>query len=217
MDNNALFISIVLFTAAICVLIGVAIFLVKQSEVMSRQNRILEKKLIRMTKFAFHDDLTGIFNRRYLEKIVEKENARVKHENNNQSIQTIFFDLDGFKFINDTYGHGAGDETLIDVARFVSSILRPHDIFARYGGDEFVILFQEKNIEFAKRKAEEIITLIEAIDTGYLNAKLSASIGVSESKKDNILDNPIKAADAAMYVAKKAGKGCVRVYNKSMS
>lgn len=93
--------------------------------------------------FASHDGLTGLYNRRSFEKLFEKEMHRSKRYS--YPLSVVLFDIDDFKKINDVYGHIVGDEVLIGISILVSKIIRDSDIVARWGGEEFIIIFPESD------------------------------------------------------------------------
>lgn len=165
----------------------------------------------RMEQMAAYDDLTKIYNRRYFfRKATEAFDGAVAAKEN---VRVIMFDLDGFKDINDIYGHQAGDSILAQLAKLVASLLRDTDVFARYGGEEFII-FQKGIDELTARATDRKIC--EAI-SGHAflyqrrNIKVTGSFGVAGSKGpvNKPLERYIKEADDAMYVSKIAGKNQV--------
>ncbi len=124
----------------------------------------------------------------------------------------FFIDLDGFKNVNDTWGHAVGDQLLAEVARRMSVLLRKTDTLARFGGDEFVAAMGNlRNKDTAQELASK---LIEEISRPFIfngtNIKVGASVGISyypDDAKD--LDSLLKLADQAMYDAKQSGKNCI--------
>ncbi|MCT8988562.1 GGDEF domain-containing protein [Shewanella phaeophyticola] len=152
---------------------------------------------------ANHDHVTGLANRMSIRNTIQQ---RIDAK---QPFSLLFIDLDGFKQINDTYGHGVGDSLLTRIGQNVSSSLEIGDIFARYGGDEFVLLLQHDNqCDIVNRKAKRVLELIKQsyqINGHQLN--VSACIGVAQyDGTDNDTDSLIHLADVAMYQAKNAGK-----------
>lgn len=165
------------------------------------------KEMERLEYLAHHDPLTGLANRSkfnfVLEKLVQRS-AYVRDE-----FAVLYLDLDGFKVINDTYGHDAGDEVLKVVAERMSSVTRHTDIIARLSGDEFVILINPANQTVVTRVSEHLLKSICA-SISYKGNTLSVGVsigvklvGLNERDADRIL----KSADTAMYQAKKSGKG----------
>jgi diguanylate cyclase (GGDEF)-like protein len=162
----------------------------------------------RIASLAYRDPLTGLANRTSLGPALEQAVERARRRG--FKLAGVFIDLDGFKQINDLYGHDAGDRCLIEVARRLRATVRASDVVARLGGDEFFVLLEEVQDEAA---VENVIRklLAEAVRPYDLpdgsQARLSASMGVSLFP-DNASDaaSLVKLADMAMYSAKQAGK-----------
>ncbi|MGP8306783.1 diguanylate cyclase domain-containing protein [Vibrio sp. YIC-376] len=165
------------------------------------------KEMERLEYLAHHDPLTGLANRSkfnfVLEELVQRS-AYVRDE-----FAVIYLDLDGFKAINDTYGHDAGDEVLKVVAERMTSVTRHSDLIARLSGDEFVILINPANQPVVTRVSEQ---LLKSICTSISYNGHTLSVGVSIGVKlvglnERDADRILKSADKAMYQAKKSGKG----------
>ncbi len=188
--------------------IGKATTLVKNTLNNIQQQQILLETL------ATTDQLTGIYNRRYFFDIANKELSRVKRHHTLCSL--LMLDIDYFKNINDRYGHNIGDEALKLFSKTISSLLRDNDIFARIGGEEFVILLLDTSQEQAFNKGLEIIKSIEKLSintdqNGLL--KFTVSIGVSSLNVDDIeIQCAISRADNALYKAKTQGRNKVVMY-----
>jgi diguanylate cyclase (GGDEF)-like protein len=175
-------------------------------------NRLLGKlsdKQAELEAMAFHDALTGLPNRKLLVDRMEQALARAKR--NRTRVALLFLDLDGFKVINDTHGHEAGDEALRQIARRLSELVRQADTLARLGGDEFVLLAPD--IEdpldgpvraLADKCVAAIARPIEWKGTAYT---LEVSIGIAVSSPGADPDSLLAAADKAMYEAKRKGHG----------
>lgn len=160
---------------------------------------------------ATHDTLTGLANRRMLTERLSHSLARA--ERTGHAVALLFIDLDGFKNVNDKYGHAAGDEVLTEVADRLREIARGTDFVARLGGDEFVILL-DTNVHPGSPSAlaERVFEILSppCRFTGG-EATVGASIGVAmHPPLSNLAADLIRRADAAMYEAKSAGKGVVR-------
>ncbi|MBN2794297.1 MAG: GGDEF domain-containing protein [Clostridia bacterium] len=124
----------------------------------------------------------------------------------------MLFDIDFFKRINDTHGHDAGDHALKQLAQLVSQNVRKSDIFARWGGEEFIILLSHTALTQAEQIAEKIRALVENSSLGYLK-DMTISIGLSEiTSTQGALVQIIDEADAAMYQAKNKGRNRVCVF-----
>ncbi|MDQ1520313.1 MAG: hypothetical protein QOI55_1386, partial [Actinomycetota bacterium] len=160
---------------------------------------------------ATHDDLTGLPNRVLFEDAAER--ALRHSERSQEPVALLFVDLDGFKSVNDNLGHDAGDALLSEVARRLEAGLRAGDVVARLGGDEFTALLPATDAETAAEVAER---LREALAHPILlpdgAVRVSACIGIAVSPEDaNDYKLLLKAADAAMYDAKRLGRDrCVR-------
>lgn len=166
--------------------------------------KLLSKQL---TYIAYTDSLTHIYNRRHFGSFLEAELSRVKRYGGTCSI--IFFDIDHFKKINDTYGHLIGDDVLSSLTNLVNCLNRNSDVFARYGGEEFIILTTETDLAGATTHAEKLRKKIEESQFDHIE-KLTCSFGVAEYIKDrDDVSTLIKRADAALYAAKTKGRNCV--------
>ncbi|MEA2050432.1 MAG: diguanylate cyclase [Campylobacterota bacterium] len=155
---------------------------------------------------ATHDALTQIYNRSYyFEKI---SNSIAQSKRYNTSFCVILFDIDHFKRFNDTYGHLKGDEVLVKVSSVVHSHVRASDTFARWGGEEFIILLEETGLSKAELIAEHFRKIIEGIDLDGLPT-ITCSFGVTQYKEDDTDNCLLKRADDALYQAKEAGRNVV--------
>ena len=120
----------------------------------------------------------------------------------------MFVDLDFFKQVNDRYGHLVGDEVLKNVASTISAKLRKSDVFARYGGEEFVVLMPGVSLAAACRAAEKIRHVVENQPMPSM-LKMTISIGITERKSNESLDDWLQRTDKAMYRAKENGRNCL--------
>ena len=158
------------------------------------------------------DDLTKLHNARYLRQFLLSEIRRARRYNS--IVAALFFDLDDFKLVNDVHGHLVGSHVLMEMATIILSSVRDTDVVARYGGDEFVVILPESNVESAAFVAERVRRKIErnAFTGGRgLKLQLTASFGVAIFPAHAQSPQQLVAnADAAMYEAKAAGKNCVR-------
>jgi len=175
----------------------------------------IERHLLqsRLANGALHDDLTGLPNRRYL---LEQLSAAFGSED--RSAGLLFVDLDRFKVINDSLGHEAGDQLLREVARRFRRTLRPADVVARVGGDEFVVLCPDLGeIDAVVRLASRLSqALIEPVDLPGVRVVVSASIGVVHAAGPADPAAVLQDADLAMYDAKQRGRNRVAVFHRSM-
>ena len=156
---------------------------------------------------AITDPLTGILNRRGLERWGQYEIDRAKRFNS--PLSAIFFDLDKFKEVNDTYGHDAGDDVLKQVVSCCLSVIRNIDIFSRVGGEEFLIILPETSLPIAIQVAERIRQSTE--DCKFLSnshqIKITISLGAVELNEDiDTLAELMTKADQYMYQSKQSGR-----------
>ncbi len=152
---------------------------------------------------AFHDPLTGLPNRWLFDRVLaEAASAR------SSRFAVLFVDLDGFKAVNDRHGHRAGDRALVAVSRRLANCVRPHDLLARRGGDEFTVLLREvAGRDGALAAANRIVEQLRAsIAVDGLRLTIAASVGIALSGDEPASgDELLAAADAAMYRAKQLG------------
>ena len=164
---------------------------------------------------AERDALTGLYNRhRFQEELARMLSGG---ERRRRRVALLFFDLDEFKHVNDTFGHRAGDALLIRVAGEVSAQVRRNEMFARLGGDEFAILAPDISDEEARAFAERIVRAIARIPFSFegKNLRLTCSLGVAiYPDHATTAEDLVAHADAAMYQAKEAGKNTWRMYRE---
>ena len=171
----------------------------------------------RLVHDAFHDALTGLPNRALFTDRVAQALRRIERDPG-RKCGVLFIDLDGFKLVNDSLGHAAGDELLVALARRLSALLRPGDTVARLGGDEFTILLDdvgdpEGAVQAADRVQEAIATPF------YLAGRelfLSTSIGICLNGRGTAPEELLRNADIAMYDAKRQGRSRSAVFDVSM-
>jgi len=179
-------------------------------------NEMTRRKQKYLFGLAHFDQLTGLPNRTLL---LDRLNQAISVSNRaSRAISLLFIDLDGFKPVNDEYGHATGDKLLKEVAERLLLCLREGDTAARLGGDEFVVILLESDLERAMTVAHRILgTLRVPYELGKKTISgISASIGVAEYPiHADELDSLLTAADNAMYVAKKNGKNQLAIYSPS--
>lgn len=158
---------------------------------------------------AFTDPLTQTRNRSAFNDTVRRE-IRLAHRTG-KHLSVIFLDIDHFKRINDNYGHQCGDLALASVAKWVKESIRSSDIVFRYGGEEFVVLLSETDLQGAELLAERIRKNIEnhIFAYGLDSIRLTVSLGASSLRGDDSLEDFINRADHAMYKAKQTGRNRV--------
>jgi diguanylate cyclase (GGDEF)-like protein len=159
---------------------------------------------------ASTDPLTGLLNRRAIEIAADRAFAESRHSH--QPLTAILIDLDGFKKINDSLGHQAGDVTLIAVARRLQQGLRKHDLLARLGGDEFVILLPGTSLATATEMAERLRVSVEELEIvyGHQRVTVNASFGLAQVESPAAdWDDLMMGCDKALYAVKNAGGNLV--------
>lgn len=180
---------------------------------VTRQLKLQEK----LKLLAYSDPLTGLYNRTYLMDSLTTAINRSTHSD--QNVLMFFMDLDRFKKINDTLGHKAGDELLCEVAMRLISVTRSTDVIARWGGDEFVILFTEAiNQAFVDSKAKEILNVMrEPLELEGRIISIPTSIGIATAQPGiTTAEQLVQQADIAMYSAKQGGRDNYRVFEAEM-
>lgn len=195
-------------------------------EVLARINAhiALRKQKIQLTQQAellkmisITDDLTGLFNRRHMNTILEREFGRSLRYGTDLSC--LLVDLDHFKVLNDTYGHSFGDVVLRVFSQGLARSIRGTDSAFRYGGEEFLILLPQTDINGAIRIAEHIKkrTENEVFESGNITAKVTLSGGISSfhQNKPRSSIEMITFADTALYASKKAGRNRMSVYGRA--
>ena len=165
---------------------------------------------------AERDPLTGLYNRHRFQH--ELTRTMMESERNQMQCAVMFFDLDEFKTINDSYGHRAGDALLIRVAGEISALVRRNEVLARLGGDEFAILLPAVRDD-AEALAERVVRAVAQIPFRFegQNLRLTASLGIAYYPSQAAdADELVAKADIAMYQAKQAGKNAWRVYRADL-
>ncbi|CAH1577755.1 Sensor domain-containing diguanylate cyclase [Vibrio rotiferianus] len=169
--------------------------------------KLLNENNQKLTWLAMYDPLTNLFNRRALIEHVHQE--FISKNDSDVSMSLVLIDLDHFKAINDTYGHDVGDLVLTHIAAFLTSNLRKQDIIARWGGEEFVVMLKDTSIVQGKEIANKLREQIMLEDFSPVKA-LSFSAGVATFNVGESFDELIARADKALYLAKNAGRNCVK-------
>lgn len=180
-------------------------------EQMSRTFRDRMEALAELKGLTYTDDLTGLYNQRYLELILDRELSLAKR--NSTQFSVLFLDLDHFKNVNDTHGHLIGSRLLFEVGQEIKRALRESDVCFRYGGDEFVVILSHTGLEDAVLVAERIRVQIEKkrfLAREDMDIRLTTSIGVASVPLHAVTKQQIlKVADEALYGVKKAVRNSV--------
>ena len=167
----------------------------------------IEEKHKKLTQLATKDSLTGAGNRRALDqKLNELINTQSRKET---TVSLILLDIDHFKSINDEHGHIVGDQILVHIANIIEGRIRVTDSLFRFGGEEFVIVPLELNLESTRKLAEQLRTLVENYALIPENP-VTISLGVAEYKQGETAETWLERADEALYRAKHEGRNCVR-------
>jgi diguanylate cyclase (GGDEF)-like protein len=191
---------------------GVMVSSLRQSEELGRLCAELKGANDRIHKLAHEDALTGLPNRRAFVQLLD---GKLINPGSDEQLAILTVDLDGFKMVNDTFGHGAGDELLRQVAKRLRLTLRTDDFCARIGGDEFVVVSSGEHITSnATALAERLCRVIEhdyLLPEGLV--RVGASIGIAVAPKDGrTAEELMRKSDAALYIVKGAGKGAYAVF-----
>ena len=173
---------------------------------LALRNGELEEALQRIEDLAMRDELTGVFNRRYLMEAIRSEKLRC--DRTDVGFTLCILDVDHFKNVNDRHGHLAGDKVLQQIARTASDALRQTDIFGRYGGEEFALLLTGTSSEGAIVTAERVRRNIEELDFSSISPgfKVTVSIGIADSWAGDDAAWTFKRANEALYAAKAGGR-----------
>jgi len=175
------------------------------------ENAVLFRSLKTASEYfeemAIRDGLTLLYNHRQFYSRLEEEFSRAKRYS--APLSLVFFDLDGFKTVNDSWGHAQGDKVLKQVGEVIQTVARESDVAARYGGDEFAILLPSTTSEGAMELADRLRKIIgDQVFRGLDSLQVTISVGLSTFEKDNVqsIDQFVHRADKAMYKAKALGK-----------
>ncbi len=177
----------------------------KQYDCLMRSRNALAQSEERMRDISIRDPLTGLYNRRYMD-----EAFLMQYDRPSPQFSLLMVDVDHLKDVNDTYGHHCGDEIIQNVASILIASIRKNDIACRYGGDEFLLILNDCNLDSALAKARKIKADVENLMTGNRRqtpAMLTVSIGAAQCPLNGTdRDAMLKAVDSALYMAKQSGR-----------
>lgn len=180
----------------------------KKALELEQKNHLLEQKLVEIESISNTDTLTAIANRKKFHTEIEKEIDRSSRYQ--QPLSLIMFDIDHFKLVNDTFGHKVGDEVLQAMTQTVSNNLRSIDCFARWGGEEFMIILPGIERDAAVDAAEKFRRLIiETTPEGL--PTITCSFGVVQYIKAETADRLLQRVDSLLYQAKQGGRNCIHI------
>ena len=210
--------------AAVAVLLGgiaasllLAAFLLVLATGRSRALELVHEKTDELRHKALHDSLTALPNRALIMDRVEHLMAR--NLRSDKLAAALYVDLDGFKNVNDTLGHGAGDRLLEAVAERLNGSLRDADTIGRMSGDEFVVLLDDASVngssELVAERILEVLRQPFVLDGSTAPVLVTASVGIAVGNRENA-DDLLREADMALYEAKTAGKNCYAVFHAQM-
>jgi len=178
---------------------------VKLENMVEKKTKELKHSNERLLKLSQTDALTGIYNRKMLQETLSLEIKKANRHN--QVFSIILIDIDHFKKVNDTYGHLTGDNVIKEICNLISDNIRDIDLFARWGGEEFVILLNNQDKYQTKCLAEKIRNKI--CSTKIDNLDVTCSFGISQFESNDTDELIFKKADDALYKAKESGRNCV--------
>lgn len=208
-----LIIKIIIFVSVLAI---IGIYFYRRLSLANKKLQELQAKLLEQ---ANRDPLTNLYNRRYLYDIASDLLTIAKRENTHIGI--IILDIDNFKQINDKFGHPAGDKVIKTLSNILNSHTRESDIIARFGGEEFVVLLPNTNMEGSYNIASKLRSIVESekvdVDSN-IEISFSISLGVDNTRiTDRSIDESLNRADKALYKAKESGKNQVCMFNEGLS
>ncbi len=190
-------------------------FLATSDHPLNNPRMIEESSYAKVIKETTHDSLTSLYNRQYFDQVLEQSISSATRYNTDVSL--LFLDIDNFKDINDTYGHGFGDLTLQRIAKVIESEKRDSDIAARYGGEEFVLLMPHTEcinaLILAERIRLKIKSLVFSTDQNDFSVTISGGLASFPQNAKNSIEL-LHRADSALYLAKGAGKNNISTFKE---
>ncbi len=178
----------------------------EKTDELEKKNQELERKIIEVESISNTDTLTKIANRNFFETELTKEINRADRYRHDLTL--VMFDLDKFKKINDKFGHQVGDDILCKISELVSNNIRDVDILARWGGDEFVIIFPELSKEQAHNTCEKLLSIISESKPAN-DISITCSFGVAQYQNKESIQALFKRVDKQLYISKEQGRNQV--------
>ncbi|MBY0444157.1 MAG: diguanylate cyclase, partial [Burkholderiales bacterium] len=174
--------------------------------IVGERTRELVEKNKELEQLAVTDRLTGLYNRLFLDQVLEREFSTIGRHGTTFSL--ILLDIDHFKQVNDTYGHHAGDEVLKSISKILKESVRESDVVGRWGGEEFLVLCPNTSRTDALKIAKKLRLAIEQYDFASIGCR-TASFGVASYQQGDTIATVEARADKALYLAKDKGRNCV--------
>jgi len=177
---------------------------------LRQRNADLRDTMQRIEQMARTDELTGLINRREMMFLLERQKAR--SDRRKTCFSLCFFDIDHFKAINDTFGHHIGDMVLKRFAVQTMTVIREADLFARFGGEEFLLLATDSDMEATALVAERVRRMALDMDLSDISADLSMTVsaGIAQFRPGEKIRSILTRSDKALYLAKNSGRNCIR-------
>ncbi|MBF7096824.1 GGDEF domain-containing protein [Alkalibacter mobilis] len=178
---------------------------------LDRSNDYTKNLLVKTQHLANTDSLTKIYNRGKIEDIL-KEEINI-YKTYGRLFSVLMVDIDHFKRFNDEYGHDFGDQVIIEVSRLLQQSLRATDSIGRWGGEEFLIILKDSNLQVAQSVGQKLINIIgdKTLEYDEIKENLTISIGCSVMKEDYTMSTLIKSADTSLYKAKQNGRNRIEI------
>ncbi len=176
-------------------------------EVLEKQKEAIES----LKELSLKDHLTGLYTRRYMESVLE--HLLYEYNRYKKIFSIVMMDLDNFKKVNDIYGHRIGDIVLKDFASILERITRFSDVCIRYGGDEFIVILPETDLEKAELVARKVKDALDRVvfKKGKSEFRCTVSIGVTCVRENDTIDSLLERVDDALYQTKRGGKAGITV------
>ena len=199
------------FIGFVVALVGFAFMGVELSNLRSalrKRHEELKEAFLKIEELSITDELTGLYNRRYLMKVLNKHRALANRSDYNFVV--CYLDLDHFKRVNDQFGHPYGDKVLAAFSRLINTCLREVDIAARIGGEEFVLVLANTQLNAAHSVCQRIAEKwLEETSSNEPCIPLTLSTGIAEFKFTETIEDTLERADALLYEAKNNGRNCI--------